>query len=286
MNSTVDGFEGTASEYILYLERTIVSLRERHSSCAACAPCRCASQSCPPPESGKELEFVRFDPTAEVAGRKLGERKKSKRVIPRWKEHALTLVRETPNANAWNERLKDKGIFDAMRNGTAVSTLLLLDVDNRRFTSVEESSSMGQIIHSNPISRIENYARISVQREISASMATALANYQKFLVLSACAVLVGRGSPTKDVYNIVRICMGNNVTDVHCQRILRGCKFLHELMDNLYMGGWGLRAYELLLICGFVILCNLCSWLIKKQGTRARASIALSLTHMPMASSY
>lgn len=253
MNSTIDGFEGTAAEYILYLERTIVSLREYHSSCATCAPNRAATHSRTPSEPGTELEFVRFDPIKEVTSWRPGKRKKSEVTIPRWKERALALVQATPEADAWIERLKDKGIYDAMRNGTAVSSLLLLDVDNRRYESVEADSTACQTPDSNPISRVQHYARISVRREISASMATALANYQKFLVLSACAVLVGKGSPTDDVYQIVRICMGNDVTDVHCQRILRGCKFVHELMDNLYMGGWGLRAYELLLICGLDI---------------------------------
>lgn len=243
-------------DYISYLEGVVISLRRRRSSCPTCGPPRDATcQQTPvassPLKRPRELEIVQFDPTADSRAQ-TSQKREPKKTKPQWKEQALTLIRETPDANTWTTKLKEKGIFDAMCSGNAVSSLLLLDVGD--FAPIERTLSMTQVRRcASPLARTENYARVSMEREISASVATALANFQKFLVLSSCAVLLGTGTPLEDAYKVVRICIGNNATNEHCRRILRGCHFVHELMDNLYMSGWGLRAFELLLICKLIV---------------------------------
>lgn len=254
MSSTIDNFQGSSSDYISYLERTVISLRRRQNHC------RCSSIThdtlqrdtgthCPTTSGTKELEIVHFHPTKSPTRATTRKRRKKETPVPRWEEQALTLIGETPKADMWTHKLKEIGIFDVMCSGKAVSHLLLLDVGNKPRTVSPGDTSMAQVLRSSPLSRIEHYASVSVQKEITAAVATALANYQKFLVLSSCAVLVRIGTSTKEIYDIVRICMGNAVTDDHCKRILRACQFVHELMDTLYMGGWGLRAFELLLVC-------------------------------------
>ncbi|KAF2158938.1 hypothetical protein M409DRAFT_61210 [Zasmidium cellare ATCC 36951] len=251
MTSAIDNFRGSPSEYILYLEKTIISLRQRQAQCHchAASPHTQANDHDHVERSGhEELEIVQFCPTASSPTTNVTKKRRLERHMPRWQEKVLTLVEETPKASKWILRLQEKGIFDAMCNGKAVSNLLLLDAERETRTTSREDFSMTRVFRSSPLARIEHYARVSVQKEMTAAVATSLANYQKLLVLSACVVLAGTGTASEDVYGIVRICMGNDVTDVHCRRILRGCRFVHELMDTLYMGGWGLRAFELLLL--------------------------------------
>ena len=256
MSSNIDGFEGTPLDYISYLESVVISLRRRRSSCPTWGHPRDATRQQTPVTSSplkrpRELQIIQYDPTIDSRAQTSQEREPKKK-RPQWKEQALTLIRETPDANTWMTKLKEKGIFDAMCSGNAVSSLLLLD--EGYLAPIEPTLSTTQVRRcASPLARIENYARVSMQREISASMATALANFQKFLVLSSCAVLLETGTTLEDAYRVVRICIGNDATNEHCRRILRGCQFVHELMDNLYMSGWGLRAFELLLICKLIV---------------------------------
>lgn len=126
---------------------------------------------------------------------------------------------------------------------------MLRETRSDSHTLDKQVSAIPQMAPSSPLVRIQRYARVSAQRGIDASVGTALTNYQKFLVLSSCTVLISTGTPLNEAYAVVRICMGNDVTDEQCRRMLRGCQFMHKLVDNLYVGGWGVRAFELLLVC-------------------------------------
>ena len=290
MSSKIDGFDGSASDYIRYLENIVRSFREPHPSCPICAPHRRTHhepyQNTPSeprreatPEQPKEyspslkrspsIEIIEFDPKQELNEQPARSNKDRRISVPSWKERALLLIEETPAASAWTKKLKEIGIYDAMCSGKAVSSLLNWEFDSRPSTGTPVDPPTTQSQDSSPLVFAERYARISMQNEVAASVAMALANYQKFLVLSSCAVLVGTNTPAEDVYRIVRICMGNDASDKHCQRILRGCKFVNALLDRLYMGGWGLRAYELLLICKSVALSNDCP-LTAMQGTKTQ----------------
>ncbi|KAK1082868.1 hypothetical protein LTR48_006690 [Friedmanniomyces endolithicus] len=244
MTLAIDGFAGSPSDYVAYLESNISALRQREASCT-CAASQRTLLPRPTSKRPQELEIIPFHPA--TANAVCGKRKLRK-TTPRWKERALTLVHETPSASTWATKLKERGIFEVMSNGMAVKSLLLLNTNGRSTIPVDQITETSGPLYSNPLARIEHYARISVQREITASVATALANYQIILVLSSCTVLRGTGTSSEEIYRLVRIRMGNDATDERRRKILRGCQFVHELMDSLYMGGWGLRAFELLLV--------------------------------------
>ncbi|KAF2212135.1 hypothetical protein CERZMDRAFT_98054 [Cercospora zeae-maydis SCOH1-5] len=168
------------------------------------------------------------------------KRRLPKGACPDWQRHAKELVRETPRATEWMRRLREAGIFDIMSNGEAVGFLL------HRNASI--SAGATGLTRSDPLERAEQYAQIVNMGALKASVAIALANLQKFFVLSTCAVLLSNDTQPSKVFDIVRICIGLGADEVNCRRMIRGCQFVHELMDNLYMGGWGLCAFELLLV--------------------------------------
>ncbi|KAK0829122.1 hypothetical protein LTR03_016353 [Friedmanniomyces endolithicus] len=135
-----------------------------------------------------------------------------------------------------------------MNDGTALGYFILCGAGSDLHTQDTSVCATSQVPTSSPLDRIQQYAQVTTQRGLSASVTMALANYRKFLVLSSCAVLISTRMPASEAYGVERICMWNDVTDGYCKSMLRGCQFMHKLVDNLYGSGWGVRAFELLLI--------------------------------------
>lgn len=99
------------------------------------------------------------------------------------------------------------------------------------------------------LDQIKRYATATMQKQMSAGVALALADFQMFLVLSSCAVLLEAGDAPADIFEIVRICIGRDTSERRCKNILKACRYLNRLADSLYMRGWGLRAGEAILLC-------------------------------------
>jgi hypothetical protein len=133
-----------------------------------------------------------------------------------------------------------------MQNGEAAA--YLLDIQCREPTKVTNSTTGTINRDSLLLNQVATYANAVMTRESNASVAIMLANYQKFLVLSACAVLYATNISETHIFEIVRICTGL-VSDDYCKRMLRIAVFLNEMIDSLNAKGWGNRASELLLIC-------------------------------------
>ncbi|KAK3048288.1 hypothetical protein LTR09_010281 [Extremus antarcticus] len=255
MQSRVDHFEGTSAEYVSYLEQTIVNLRQQlqvHSSSSAInsvtafpsspaateSPERGRSAPIDNSDSYPPLRIVHFEPEPQQA-------KKRRCNNPAWMQSAKALIDETPRARNWDNVLMDKGIFDIMTTNGAVTHLLdnSFEPNTPKATTTPVEMENGDVL-----SYVKNYARATATRVRRASVSLALANFQKFLVLSSCAVLLDSGVPVAGVLDTVRICIGTNATDKYCKRTLRTAKYLNTLIDTLDMNGWGYRASELLLV--------------------------------------
>ncbi|KAK3669280.1 hypothetical protein LTR78_010854, partial [Recurvomyces mirabilis] len=162
-----------------------------------------------------------------------------------WLTNAKCLVGETPTAKHWDQVFHDKGLYDIMETGSALTYLLDTTVE-RDMSAVGKSAVPRQ---GDVLSYVRHYAQATATRSMAASIALTLANFQKFLVLSACAVLLEEEevSPA-EVLTVAKLCMGN-VTDGYCRRVVRSTKAVNELIDKLNLHGWGYRSSELLLVC-------------------------------------
>lgn len=257
----IDRFQGSQDAYIKYLERNIKSLREHHLDCQIAISSRACEDTAAsvvrtidasprdnaPPRSSvprkrpRDFEFVEYSHHSALKPC-TARRQKCKR----WEKVATTLIAETPRACDWKQVLKKKGIYDIMNSGNAIAFLL----DTASLNTPD--SSTGPInerpVETSALGRIQQYALAAVRRESSASVTLALANFQKFLALSACVVLKATGTSESAVVDVVKVCVGNASTD-YCSRMLRVVVYMNELLDTLYMHGWGFRACELLLLC-------------------------------------
>jgi hypothetical protein len=215
MSGRVDSFDGTNEEYTSYLEKELLATRH---------------------------ELTLRD-NVHIAKRKRTSE-------PQWKTCAKRLIAETPNAQTWTSSLRENGIHDIMKNGDAIQCLLDSKFEPRHSAQVTASGA-GDIHESDDhiIISLETYARTTAMRWTLASTVLALANFQKLLVISACAVLIEGTTPIAKVYDIVRICIGKDSSDSHCKRIITTARYLNVLIDTLNIHKWGDRAGELLLIC-------------------------------------
>lgn len=283
MVARLDNYDGSPDEYVKYLEETIILLRQHHSSCSFAARLRSVQSSTPvaaaedtirplvspnknapasprsqnlpcsarppngllPQKRGREFEFVAFD-TKSLGEQRIASRPKKIRL--RWKDNALALIQDTPQAKDWHLALKDKGLYDILCSGNAV--VYLLDTKHD-FHAFQPSESLDGATCSGRLNQIKLYAKATMQKQIRAGVVLALANFQMFLVLSSCAVLLEVGDAPAEIFEIVRICIGREASTERCRDVLKACRYLNKLADSLYMQGWGLRAGEAILLCAF-----------------------------------
>lgn len=175
--------------------------------------------------------------------------KKQRTAIQPWRRMASALVETTPKAQQWWDAVHERGIYKALSTGDAAAYILDCDCSPAALEPsayhLARQTAEGQ---SSVLSQLATFAYTATRREASASAAIILANFQKFLVISSCAVLYQSGSPREEVFNIVRICIGK-AQDRYCQQTIRSVIWMNRLIDMLSSHGWGNRATDLLLIC-------------------------------------
>ena len=229
MGSRIDDFPGSEHEYVQFLEQALISLRAHHRSCVT--SCTAGSEN--------TLNIIQWTPVA----------KRPRTDSPTWKEDARTLVKSTPKANQWWQAIRANGIYEPLSNGNAAAYVLDSQcslVQSATATALFAKATAAE--RSGLLARVAAYAHTAIRRETTATAAIMLANFQKLLVLSSCAVLNQTGSPKEDVFDIVKICIGP-VGDRYCRQTLRTAVYLNQLVDMLSSHGWGERASDLLLIC-------------------------------------
>ena len=259
MSTRVDTFRGTNREYISYLEEQVLTLRQR----LKVSPCPdattrstdnavWAAEETGPVQRQQQPYSDAFAEAMDIPDERAAKR--TRKHEPRWMQNAKALIAQTPTAVSWSESLRTQGIHDIMTSGDAVICLLDSKLELRlpakltvpEGTQVEADSS-------DTLTYLRDYAQTTAMRGTLASTALALANFQKFLVLSACGVLMEGETPIASVLDIVRICVGENSSDEHCRRTVTAAKYLNVLVDRLNIHGWGSRASELLLLCTFTV---------------------------------
>jgi hypothetical protein len=149
--------------------------------------------------------------------------------------------------------VSDLDLLDCMSDGQA--SMFMFDAN----TVVRHDMSRPQeILPHNQDSNMNDLLRpladraiAAAQRRSNATVTLLLANFQTFLLLSACAALYyGNLVPSKTaVLDVVRILIGKDAGEVHCVRTLRSAVYMNEIADRLDAHGWKHRGSELILIC-------------------------------------
>lgn len=157
-------------------------------------------------------------------------------------------IEATPDAENWWPTIQKLRFYNIMRNGNA-TTFLLGGKCHALSDIITNTLALPRADKEDLLLLSKSIAYASLERDLTASLAISLANFQKFLVLSSCIVLSKTCMTQKDVYTAVRIVFGGQTSDRYCMRLLRTVICLNEVVDILNTHGWVNRASELLLIC-------------------------------------
>ncbi|KAF2212512.1 hypothetical protein CERZMDRAFT_84833 [Cercospora zeae-maydis SCOH1-5] len=231
MSSRIDNFKGTHDAYLQYLEEQVSSLRQRLGEQESRASPSSGGETQRPATPLQDSRQYASSPSAPLQQRRgiqfkhwkpdLPSTRKPPSKTPLWKSRANELVRRVPSASEWHQVVEEQGIADAMQSGAAVT--YLLKNEHIQGSTTSYSCSLGD--SGSPLDifleRILEYAQVAAERQRTASLAKMMANFQRFVVISACVVLdAEQHIPKSRVYEIVRCCVGD-VTEVYCTRMLR-----------------------------------------------------------------
>ena len=247
-------------DYTALLEAEILRIRQWRCSCGRSVDVSSEIVAqIPSQRPSNDLRIEQWEPG-------LATRKRQRSETPPWTRHAEQLVKMTPSAKTWRQVMERNGLYEAIHTGSAIQHLL----GNEHGTNIDlitttDSDTGGRDGNPSILGRVTAYAQIAARRRDSASLALMLANFQKFIALSACVVVAASQNLAKErIYEIVRICLGN-ISDDYCLRMLQTTKYINTLIDTLAINGWDGRAAELFLLCNVIAL-ELCAQLTLIYG--------------------
>lgn len=279
MNSRIDEFQGSAEDYIAYLEDEVRKWRAKHCVVTQTCDTSTAPASTARNEEGssftaalqdsvrrpkrhlpvaeardtrgsghESLHIVQFDPRGQAPTSKVRRHE-----VPLWKTNAKILFDATPKGVNWFQAIREAHLHDALDNGHVVEYLL-----DQAQLPPSLQSTYGSTDSQGPAAFLRSYAQCLNQRTHVLAITTKLVNFQEFLFLSACAVLFkSRTIPEADVLNICRIPLGVERSDRYCRRLIDAAIYVNTLVDTLSAYHWGNRAIEL------VLLCKLCEMFLR-----------------------
>lgn len=244
MGNRIEDFAGTEEEYVKFLEQKVHKLVAHHHKCTLTRPTwgpgidtvRTTNLDCTSPAS--TLTFVPWNEHVRSKNRR--------RETPEWQHKADILVQKTQqfqHSAEWN------AVCEAMCTDQAAAFLIDENYTTPHPSNVPTSALQAHRTDTvDVIELLRMYAQNTIKRGAAASMATMFASFQKFILLSSCAVLYYSKS-SMEVLDIVRICIGSDATERYCVQVLNTTKYIHRLVDTLNSHGWGTRASVLLLVC-------------------------------------
>lgn len=162
------------------------------------------------------------------------------------------LVRHMPKATQWLSRIQEARLFDCVQSGNIISHLLESDPDVPLTQSAAAAIGEGGSSSEHLVSRVMELAQLAAKKAVDATVSLMISRFQKFVVLSACRVLrQTRKITSTDCKTVAMLCLGKNIGDKYCRRIMNTVLFLNRLIDSLGARGWTRRAAELVLLCAF-----------------------------------
>lgn len=103
------------------------------------------------------------------------------------------------------------------------------------------------------IDRAKAYAELYISRNHSAKTTLRLINFQKFVFVSLCVVILDQGASKARVYDLLRLVLGSSCDEVFLVRVLRAVTHVNGIVDETNCKWEDNRTAELLLICEHVI---------------------------------
>ncbi|KAB8356479.1 hypothetical protein FH972_024062 [Carpinus fangiana] len=162
-----------------------------------------------------------------------------------WEKDAYELIELTPIACEWYFECKRQNVDKILSSGDVLRSILAQDVNHK--------AAHGGITETQPpmLSNIEAYAQEASSMDDTIPVAAMVARFEKFLVLSICAVIDKVCDMSKDQHTrllgVVKTCLNSHSTlEQYPRRMIETAVWMNKLIDELDTRGWSPRASELI----------------------------------------
>jgi hypothetical protein len=111
---------------------------------------------------------------------------------------------------------------------------------------LHEESDMGT--YTDITGGARKYAFHTLSYRTDTLLACRIQNFQRFIFVSYCAVLIDLEAKHDEVHDIMRICV-SDTSSKNLDRYISGARLINKWMDILLRRGWGFRSWEVFLFC-------------------------------------
>lgn len=186
--------------------------------------------------------------------------KLSKKVPVLWVNGIHMLLKETPHWADWSTNLKQRGIYQALRDDMTAKKFLTTD-DPENFAQahlaivlktgvprIGTSPTEYTAAQMHVLKLLCKYAHNTSQLKTDTNVNRRLAQFQGLVFLSACVVLRECGFREEHICEVTRRALGK-MTDDHCRRLMRVAIWKNRILSFFESLGWKRLGIELLLLC-------------------------------------
>jgi len=229
IRTRIDNFQGSDSEYIIYLERKVTQLTRPHSP-----------PSSPQADVGDKLRFVPFEPgTLATCG---------KTTPNRWQNEMDKMLGSFPGDGDWSSKRESTGL------STESKLLLAFDI----ITGISMPSVKPTTVGSNLLAPAEldtafrlvgGYAKSVAAMNTEKVFTTQIVNFCNVIFVSQCCVLLHQGVEASRVDDLMKICISKS-DPKNLGVLRRGAIWVNRMIRVLAGDGLGQRASEAFVLCG------------------------------------
>jgi hypothetical protein len=255
MSSTkrrIDGFRGTDSQYVAFLESKVQQLTEvvlKGQGCFTQTPI-CSPPTSPRPrdnyDSGPnhKLRFIEYDPEALQPSVK-----KQKTKAPRWQSEMDDMLRGISSSPGWISKREEVGLSSPVELLAAYDIIIdgarplakpgTADVD-RSLIRYEPSRALLQLVNT--------YAATTAALEVDKKFTVQVYRFRVLVLVSLCCVLLHNGVDKGLVDEAMHAGISQS-EDRHLDLLRRGASWVNRVIYELGSNGLGHRASELFVLC-------------------------------------
>ncbi|KAH7330019.1 hypothetical protein BKA65DRAFT_48318 [Rhexocercosporidium sp. MPI-PUGE-AT-0058] len=186
--------------------------------------------------SGTRLTVISFIPQPSES--------KQARKVPQWLKTAVQVIKDVPSADDWDVKRREANLFTVDENYHAIAAISGGVLPSRSQYHLPTEPDLG------PIDLARAYARITKLSEGNAAFTCRLHSFHELVFVSLCAVLEASGYPVDEINETMRIYV-SHTEDINLKRLRHGALWANSAICRLAEAGWGDRATELFLLCGW-----------------------------------
>ncbi|CAG8980093.1 hypothetical protein HYALB_00012559 [Hymenoscyphus albidus] len=243
----IDNFQGTLSEYVVYLETKVKQLTTVYSppSSPQSDVCDEGIDNSDAGPSTRRIEFIPYEPDTLPQSAK--RRRKSK---PRWQKEMDNMLRDIPSAEDWSSKRRAVGLSSLPEILVAFDAIIKNVIPSIEPTSTESDCVPARFGPADAALQITNsYANGVAAMEIGRNFTTNIVNFCTLVFVSLCHVLVYHGIEKRRIDIVMQACVSQS-DPKNLDVLRRGSGWVNRMISTLVAGGLRHLGTEIFVLCG------------------------------------